>query len=169
MQGKETKRFQVQPQHIYKQTTVCRDQLTRSLSLLMPIAIHTQTHTSVAHGPEEPVGQGSFKKARVPLVIHAPLVCQITKPRPALLRALQCRLGCDANWHSHTSTWRKKTNLSLRYLPIHLMETLEGWRDRGQGLEERKELTGTSFQYQRVGHCQKGGGTGNRERQGNGE
>lgn len=40
---------------------------------------------------------------------------------------------------------------------------------QGEGAEERRELTGTSFQYQRVGHCQRGGGTGNRERQGNGE
>lgn len=40
---------------------------------------------------------------------------------------------------------------------------------QGQGAEERRELTGTSFQYQRVGHCQRGEGTGNRERQENGE
>lgn len=38
---------------------------------------------------------------------------------------------------------------------------------QGEGAEERRELTGTSFQYQRVGHCQRGGGKGNRERQGN--
>lgn len=38
------------------------------------------------------------------------------------------------------------------------METLEGWRDRGEEAEESRELTGTSFQYQRVGHCQNRGG-----------
>lgn len=40
---------------------------------------------------------------------------------------------------------------------------------QGQGAEERRELTGTSFQYQRVGHCQRGEGGRNRERPGNGE
>lgn len=42
------KMFQVQLQYIDNQPTVSRDQLTRSLSLLIPIAIRTQTHTSVA-------------------------------------------------------------------------------------------------------------------------
>lgn len=37
---------------------------------------------------------------------------------------------------------------------------------QGQGAEERRELTGTSFQYQRVGHCQRGEGTGNRKKTG---
>lgn len=41
--------------------------------------------------------------------------------------------------------------------------------EQGEGTEERRGLTGTSFQYQRVGHCQRGGGAGNRERQENGE
>lgn len=42
-------------------------------------------------------------------------------------------------------------------------EDTGGMGGQGEGAEERRELTGTSFQYQRVGHCQKGGGTGNRE------
>lgn len=35
---------------------------------------------------------------------------------------------------------------------------------QGEGAEERRELTGTSFQYQRVGHCQRGTSAGNREK-----
>lgn len=34
---------------------------------------------------------------------------------------------------------------------------------QGEGAEERRELTGTSFQYQRVGHCRKGGGRGKKK------
>lgn len=46
-QEREKKMSQVQLEYIDKQPTVSRDQLTRSPSLLTPIAIHTQTHTSV--------------------------------------------------------------------------------------------------------------------------
>ena len=48
-------------------------------------------------------------------------------------------------------------------------EDTGGMEGQGEGAEERRELTGTSFQYQRVGHCQRGGGTGKRERWGSGE
>lgn len=34
----------------------------------------------------------------------------------------------------------------------NMMKTLVGWTDR-EDAEKRRELTGTSFQYQRVGHC----------------
>lgn len=47
----------------------------------------------------------------------------------------------------------KRTDL-IRILR-NLMRTLEGWTDRDA--EKRRELTGTSFQYQRVGHCQSKG------------
>lgn len=35
-------------------------------------------------------------------------------------------------------------------------EETGGMEGQGGGSEERRELTGTSFQYQRVGHCQRG-------------
>lgn len=32
-------------------------------------------------------------------------------------------------------------------------EDTGGMKGQGEGAEERRELTGTSFQYHRVGHC----------------
>lgn len=42
-------------------------------------------------------------------------------------------------------------------------EDFGGMEGQGGGAEERRELTGTSFQYQRVGHCQREAGIGKRK------
>lgn len=47
------------------------------------------------------------------------------------------------------------------------MMTLEGWTDRDA--EKRRELTGTSFQYQRVGHCQSKGESNRKKKKKGGE
>lgn len=63
--------------------------------------------------------------------------------------------------HQHMETREKKkkknkkTHLTIRYLLINFDEDTGEMEGQGEGAEERKELTGTSFQYQRVGHCQK--------------
>lgn len=56
--------------------------------------------------------------------------------------------------HSHTSKWEKYT---YQIFADKCDEDTWGMEERQEGAEERRELTGTSFQYQRVGHCQKKG------------
>lgn len=64
---------------------------TTNRSLLTPIAIQTQTHTSVTQGTR---GTGCT------IVIHAPLVCQQTMPfAPLSCRAL-LHLGCDVQFNA---------------------------------------------------------------------
>lgn len=63
-----------------------------------------------------------------------------------------CKDG--AYLHSHTSKWEKYT---YQIFADKCDEDTWGMEERQEGAEERRELTGTSFQYQRVGHCQKKG------------
>lgn len=76
-------------------------------------------------------------------------------------------------WHVRTVHTRIPTPANGRYIPDYRIfadkceEDTWGMEEWQEGAEERKELTGTSFQYQRVGHCQKKKKGKEIERQGN--
>lgn len=56
--------------------------------------------------------------------------------------------------HSHTSL-RGENTPDHQIFADTFDEDTGGMEGHGEEAEERRELTGTSFQYQRVGHCQR--------------
>lgn len=70
--------------------------------------------------------------------------------------------------HSHITFGEETNKPDHQIFPDKFDEDTGRMEGQGEEAEERKELTGTSFQYQRVGHCQIGAGE-RQEIEGNGE
>lgn len=78
-----------------------------------------------------------------------------------------CLHPCLFVLNMHFNTWTVHTCIPTqangRNIPDYQIfadkcdEDTWGMEERQEGAEERRELTGTSFQYHRVGHCQKKG------------
>ena len=128
-----------------------------------------QTHTSVTDNQRNRLDTDHFQGllGSQSWFMHHSCFDKQCLPRPchALpydIYAVTCnsmqRIKCDAHEHSHTSIWRKKNTPDHQIFADKFDEDTGGMEGQGEGAEERRELTGTSFQYQRVGHCQRGGG-----------
>lgn len=95
-------------------------------------------------------------------MIHAPLMCKcVLFCAPVLLRPMTLMLTCclmqgykDVIYTSIlTPAYGGKNTPDHQIFADKCDEDTGRMEGQGEEAEERRELTGTSFQYQRVGHC----------------
>lgn len=165
----ERKMLQVQPSYVTNKPRLAAWDMTGNMCLRTLIANHAQASH---RGPEGLVYErtqcfsSDYVSCNTDVSTNNAVCILASAPSPYLCWT------CIAS-HVRTVHTRIPTPANGRNIPDYQIiadkcdEDTWGMEEWQEGAEERRELTGTSFQYQRVGHCQKKKKGKEIERQGN--